>query len=87
MEGFWTLEQWRRVFSTRGRHWRRVGSRAAIKKTGDRGDQQRFPPLFTFHAGGEESCHLQQKENAQTTMGFNRFLLLDLTILCLLSSS
>jgi hypothetical protein len=30
---------------------------------------------------------LQQKENAQTAMGFNRFLFLDLTILCLFSSS
>jgi hypothetical protein len=38
LEGFWTREQWRRVFSTRGRHWRRVGSCAtARKKPGDNG--------------------------------------------------
>jgi hypothetical protein len=36
----------------------------------------------SFLAGGEEICHLQQKENAQTTMGFNRSLSLDRTILC-----
>jgi hypothetical protein len=49
MEGFWTLEQWWRVFSKCGRHW----PRAAIKKTGDRGDLQWFPPLFTFIADGD----------------------------------
>jgi hypothetical protein len=41
----------------------------------------------SFLAGGEEICHLQQKENAQTTMGFNRSFSLDRTILCLFSSS
>jgi hypothetical protein len=41
----------------------------------------------SFPVGGEEICHLQQKENAQTTMGFNRSLSLDRTILYLLSSS
>jgi len=45
MEGFWTLEQ-----------WRRVGSCAAAKKIGDW--VQQFPPLFTFLAGGEEFYHL-----------------------------
>jgi len=43
--------------------------------------------LLAFPTCDEEICHLQQKENAQTTMGFNCFLLLDLTILGLLSSS
>jgi hypothetical protein len=38
---------------------------------------------YSFLAGGEEICHLQQKENTQTTMGFNHSLSLDRTILCL----
>jgi len=54
-------------------------------KPGNRGSLT--PSTLHFPAGGEESRHQQQKENAQTAMGFNRFLLLDLTILCLLSSS
>jgi hypothetical protein len=63
MEGFWTLEQWRRVFSTCGRHW----PRAAIKKTGDRGDLQWFPPLFTFIAGAV-TCN--KKKNTSTCFYF-----------------
>jgi hypothetical protein len=50
----------------RGRHWRHVGSRAAAKKTGDRGDLQRYPPLFTFLASGD----LQLKKNTSNFFYF-----------------
>jgi len=61
-------------------------TRCRENKPGNRGVVTASSPL-PFPAGGEEICHLQQKENAQTAMGFNRFLPLDRTILCLLSSS
>ena len=81
------LEQWRRVFSMGHRHWRRVGSRAAARKSRQLRGFVTASSILPFPVGGEEICHLQQKENAQTIMGFNRSLSLDRTILCLLFSS
>ena len=43
----WELEQWWRVDLTHHRHWRRVGPRAAVKKTENRGGLQWPPPPFT----------------------------------------
>jgi hypothetical protein len=74
---FCDYEQWRRVSSTRRRE----------NPTGNRGAVTASSPL-PFHAGGEEIYHLQQKENAQTAMGF---VFLDLSgsnsfsLLCLFS--
>jgi hypothetical protein len=39
-------EQWRRVLSTRHRHWRRVGPRATDRKSKQTGGLQQPPPLF-----------------------------------------
>jgi hypothetical protein len=57
------------------------------KSNGKQGAVTASSPL-PFHAGGEEIYHLQQKENAQTAMGF---VFLDLSgsnsfsLLCLFS--
>jgi hypothetical protein len=64
--------------------WLRVTPRATATYAPPR---KQTSSLLPFPASGEEICHLQQKENAQTVRGFNRFLPLDRTILCLLSSS
>jgi len=46
-----------------------VNPRAAAKTTGKQGAVTASSPL-PFPASGEEICHLQQRENAQTAMGF-----------------
>jgi len=44
--------------------------RAAAKIKRETGGAVTASSPLPFHAGGEEICHLQQKENAQTAMGF-----------------
>jgi hypothetical protein len=62
--------------------------RAAAKIKRETGGAVTASSPLPFHAGGEEIYHLQQKENAQTAMGF---VFLDLSgsnsfsLLCLFS--
>jgi hypothetical protein len=60
---------WWRVDLTHSRHWRRVGSRAVVKRTGDGGDLQWLPPLFTFLACGDKHRNLQKE--TQQAVGLN----------------
>jgi hypothetical protein len=39
-------EQWRRVFFTRHRHWRHVGSHAAARTNRETGHLEQLPPFF-----------------------------------------
>ena len=60
---FWELEQLWRVDLTHHRHWRRVGPRAAVKKTTrNRGVcNDLLPPSFL--AGGENGVTCKAKQN------------------------
>jgi hypothetical protein len=40
-----------------------VGSQAAEKMSGARGDLNRLPPLFTFLAGSDSHRYLQEKKH------------------------
>jgi hypothetical protein len=57
---------WWRVDLTHSRHWRRVGSRAVVKRTGDGGDLQWLPPLFTFLAAVTNTVTCKKKHNKQS---------------------
>lgn len=73
-------EQWRRVSSTCNRHWRRVGSGAAARKSDKQGVLERFPPLFSslpVVAGWQPSL-LAEEEKKRKTFGFNFLSFLDL---------
>jgi len=59
LKGFWAFEQWRRVSSTRHRHWRHVGSRVAAKTNRETGGSVTASFPFPFLAGGGKQRHLQ----------------------------
>jgi hypothetical protein len=61
-------EQWRRVFSMRRRHWRRVGSRAAVRNSGQLRDLERFPPLLP--SSPAVTCKTQIKARKQLILSF-----------------
>lgn len=60
-EAFGSAEQWRRVFSTRHRNWRRVGSRAAAGNARKRVDLSCF--LLPFPADCEDRRCPQKGKN------------------------